>query len=152
MSDSRIQAQERRAAEFGPIDSQQLRELSASHEVDEPLLALLLMRRECDAGHLNNEYMELATSLLSSDDNECRWQAAIVIAEFIDSSPDKVWDIIVRHADRDDPDLRTAVGTVLLDPLIQRHGAAFGPLVDQLAQRSGRFAELCRVRSDFSDE
>ena len=77
---------------------------------------------------------------------------SFVIGEFIASAPDKVWDVIVRYGDSDDPDMRTAIGTVLLEHLLQRHGSRFRPLVEQLAHRSPRFAEMCRVRSDFSDE
>jgi hypothetical protein len=123
-----------------------------SSRADDRLMALFLMRRECDAGKVDAQFLPLATDLLPDTDNDCRWQAAIVIGEFIDTAPDKVWDVIVEHSDSNDADLRTAVGTVLLEHLLQRHGARFRPLVDQLAHRSPRFAEMCRVRSNFSDE
>jgi hypothetical protein len=89
---------------------------------------------------------------LPDPDNDIRWQAAVVIGEFIDSEPDRVWEIIVAHSDSADADLRTAVATVLLEHLLQRQGARYRPLVDQLAHRSAQFAEMARARSNFSDE
>ena len=152
MSESRLQSMERKAAEYGPIRMSELELMCRSSRADDRLFALVLMRRDCDAGNLDPEFLRLATDLLPEQDNDVRWQAAIVIGEFIDTAPDRVWDVIVKFGDSADPDMRTAIGTVLLEHLLQRHGPRFRPLVEQLAHRSPRFAEMCRVRSDFSDE
>src|SRR5437870_5080329 len=89
-----------------------------SSRSDDRLFALVLMRRECDAGNIDAKFLQLATDLLAEKDPDCRWQSAIVISEFIDTAPEKVWDVIVRYSDSDDPDLRTAIGTVLLEHLL----------------------------------
>jgi hypothetical protein len=143
---------EQKAADYGPIRMSELELMCRSTRSDDRLFALVLMRRDGDAGLLDQKFLSLATDLLSDNDNDIRWQAAIVIGAFIEGAPDKVWDVILRFGDSDETDTRTAVGTVLLEPLLQRHGSRYRPLVDQLAHRSPRFAEMCRVRSDFSDE
>jgi len=152
MAESRLNTTERKAAEYGPIRTSELELMCRSSRSDDRLFALVLMRRDCDAGMIDSRFLALATDLLTDQDNDCRWQAAIVIGAFIETAPDKVWDVIVCFGDSDDADTRTAIGTVLLEPLLQRHGPRFRSLVEQLAQRSARFAEMCRVRSDFSDE
>src|SRR5262245_11685991 len=97
MSESRLQSLEHKAGEYGPIRMSELQLMCRSTQPDDRLLALVLMRRDCDAGASNPEFLKLATDLLPDRDNDIRWQAAVVIGEFIDSEPDKVWEIIVRH-------------------------------------------------------
>jgi len=152
MPESRLQSLEHKAEEHGPTRMSELQLMCRSSQADDRLLALVLMRRECDAGTIDPQFLKLATDLLPDPDNDIRWQAAVVIGEFIDSEPDRVWDVIVAHADSADVDLRTAVATVLLEHLLNRHGARFRPLVDQLAHRSPQFAEMTRARSNFADE
>src|SRR5215471_16515338 len=108
MSESRLQSMERKAAEYGPIRMSELELMCRSSRADDRLFALVLRRRDCDAGNLDPEFRRLATGLLPDHNNDVRWQAAIVIGEFIDTAPDHVWDVIVKFGDSPDPDMRTA--------------------------------------------
>src|SRR5438552_1044271 len=119
MAESRLQSMEHKAAEYGPLRMSELELMCRSTRPDDRLFALVLMRRECDAGNIDPKFLQLANELLPDKDTDCRWQSAIVIGEFIASAPDKVWDVIVRYGDSDDPDMRTAIGTVLLEHLLQ---------------------------------
>src|SRR5437867_3162757 len=99
MSESRLQSLERKAAEYGPIRMSELELMCRYSQSDDRLFALVLIRGDCDAGHVDPEFLRRATDLLPEQDNDVRWQAEIVIGEFIDVSPDRVWDVIVRCGD-----------------------------------------------------
>src|ERR1700676_4485980 len=70
-----------------------------------------------------------------------RWQAMGVIADFIQSEPDAIWPFIVRWGSNDDEDLRTAVATVLLEHLLEHHFNRFFPLVEEAVQSNPLLAE-----------
>src|SRR5437899_2625136 len=99
MAESRISSMEHKAAEYGPLRMSELELMCRSTRADDHLFALVLMRRECDAGNLEPKFLQLAIDLLPEKDSDIRWQSAIVIGEFIDSAPEKVWDVIVRFGD-----------------------------------------------------
>jgi hypothetical protein len=72
------------------------------------------------AGHF-----PIAAGLIGDLDNDCRWQAAIVVGHFITDRPESVWRIIVRHGKSSDTDLAAALATVLLEHLLDRHPSRF---------------------------
>jgi hypothetical protein len=64
------------------------------------------------------EYFEIASGLIGDQSEHCRWQATIVVGEFIPVFPDRVWDIIVEWCPTKDADLKDALATVLLEHLL----------------------------------
>jgi hypothetical protein len=83
----------------------------------------------------------LPETAVRGDGKDPRWQAMIAIADFIESDPEPIWAFVARwgiHADRD---LRTAVATVLLEHLLERHFDLIFPRVEALVRRDANFAE-----------
>jgi hypothetical protein len=63
-----------------------------------------------------------------------RWQAAITVAEFIETAPESVWAFVLRWGRSSDDDLRMAISTCVLEHLLQRHFDAFIERVEEAAQ------------------
>jgi hypothetical protein len=75
-----------------------------------------------------------------------RWQAIIVVGEFIEQEPQAVWSFIVRWGSSPDDDLRTAIATCLLEHLLEHHFDAFIARVEDLALADplfGRMVAMC---------
>ncbi len=78
------------------------------------LLSLFLARRRIRERDPATVYLPLAESMLHDSNNDCRWQAAIVIGESIRADPDAVWQIVREYGDSKDHDMRSAMACVLL--------------------------------------
>jgi hypothetical protein len=78
-----------------------------------------------------------------------RWQAIIKIATFIEPEPDAVWVFILRWGCNADEDLRTAVATVLLEHLLERHFADFFPKVARAVEENVLFEDTFARCSKF---
>ena len=50
-----------------------------------------------------------------------RWQAIIAVAEFVEGDPEPVWSFALRWGSHADGDLQTAIGTCVLEHLLQHH-------------------------------
>jgi hypothetical protein len=85
------------------------------------LHALYAMRDAIASGHVRRNYFDLAKSLVRDSNNDCRWQALIVIGEYIQSQPEAVWQVIQEFGVSPDDDMRTAVATVLVEHLLEYH-------------------------------
>lgn len=70
---------------------------------------------------LRRTYFDLARSLIDDCHNTCRWQAMIVIGEYIETDPARVWPIVEHYGQSDDEDMRAAVATVLLEHALGYH-------------------------------
>lgn len=68
---------------------------------------------------------------LSSQDEKVRWEAAVAAGELIAVRPLDVWSIVKKHGSIDDPDLRTAVATCILEHLLEHHFEDFFPLLEK---------------------
>ncbi len=66
---------------------------------------------------------------LSSLNEKVRWDAAIAAGELIAVRPLVVWSIVKKYGSIDDPDLRTAVATCILEHLLEHHFDDFFPLL-----------------------
>ena len=99
--------------------------LVGDHDARTRLLGLFLMRRSIDEGNHPETFFNLAKPLIEDSENNCRWQALIVVGEAIESSPDQVWGIVREYGDSTDSDMRTAVATVLLEHLLDFHFEKF---------------------------
>ena len=58
-------------------------------------------------------------------DTDPRWQAVIAVAEFIETDPEAVWQFALRWRSHDDKDLQTAIGTCVLEHLLEHHFHAY---------------------------
>jgi hypothetical protein len=75
--------------------------------------------------------------LIADENNDCRWQALIVVGEQVVRRPEVVWDAVQRYGISDDEDMRDGVATVLLEHLLEHHFERFFPLVKK-AVASGK--------------
>lgn len=89
----------------------------SSPRASERLLALLIMRHQLNNGR-PEVYLAMARSAVSDRQNDCRWQALIVVSDFIPHRPEAVWRVAVQHAESRSPDLRMAVTVLLLEELL----------------------------------
>jgi hypothetical protein len=71
-----------------------------------------------------------------------RWQAIIAVGEYVASDPEPVWRFVCRWAEHEDDDLQTALGTCLLEHLLEHHFAAYFPRVERACEQSEQFARV----------
>jgi hypothetical protein len=102
-------------------------EMVCSVDPAQRLQGLRLMRQQIEAGIPSSFFFSLARSLINDSSNDCRWQAIIVVGEFIEENPEGVWDVICEYGVSDDEDMRAAVATVLLEHLLQYHFWVYFP-------------------------
>lgn len=122
------------------IDLSDVSKLLESPESDDRLRGLVSMRRSIQEQGIREEFFGLAEPLIQDPNNNCRWQALILVGEFIESEPDRVWAVIEKHAQSQDEDMRTAVATVLLEHLLEQH-AQYDGLVADRTRQSPLFAD-----------
>ena len=87
-------------------------------------------------------YLAIAKSLVADRDNNCRWQALIVIGDFVNTKPDAVWTVVKRYGDSTNADLRMGVAVCLLEHLLEHRRAHYERLV---------FREIAAGRHRFAD-
>jgi hypothetical protein len=99
----------------GSVSRPEILKMGRDRDAGKHLLGLLLARTKIERGDLPGDYLALAQSLVADADNNCRWQALIVVGENIKSDPDAVWAVIERFGDSPDDDMRMGVACVLLE-------------------------------------
>ena len=99
--------------------------------MEEPILDNILAELEAiqDAPDRDAASLERARSLIGHSDNDVRWQALIAVGQWIESSPEPVWEVVLEHGESEDEDMRMGVATVLLEHLLEYHFDAYFPLV-----------------------
>ncbi len=117
----------------------ELRRMCASHSANARLTGLLIMRRQIERGRCTIGYMRLAMQMIGDSDDTCRWQALIVVGEFIESHPDEVWSVIEEYGQSEDEDMRMGVACVLLEHLLEHHRRRFRRRAGRLASKSPEF-------------
>jgi hypothetical protein len=70
-----------------------------------------------------------------------RWQAIIAVGRFVKREPKAVWRFARRWGSHGDADLRAAIGTCLLEHLLEHHFDSLYPYVQRRARTSKRFAD-----------
>ena len=70
--------------------------LARSRSAQRRLEALVRMRHQIRTGGPRVGYLAVARRLVADPDNDCRWQALIVVGEFIDVKPSAVWQVVRR--------------------------------------------------------
>jgi hypothetical protein len=85
------------------------------------------MRGRIEAGDPPEDFLSLARRLVRDADNDCRWQALIVVGESVESDPEAVWQVVCEHGASEDEDMRAGVATVLLEHLLGQHFDLYFP-------------------------
>ena len=129
-----------------------LRKMCRSKSAKKRLLGLMLTWKQIEQDALLRGYLTLAQELVEDPNNDCRWQALIVIGEFIQSHPAEVWKIVCKYGDSEDEDMRTAVACVLLEDLLEYHDKRYRKRVEKMAASSPLFAWTYDMCWDFSDK
>jgi hypothetical protein len=78
-----------------------------------------------------------------------RWQAIILIGNYIENYPDEVWQFVEKWGSHPSQDLRSAIATCLLEHLLEYHFDRIFPLVEEASLRSKRFAKTFGYCSKF---
>jgi hypothetical protein len=78
-----------------------------------------------------------------------RWQAIIAVGEYLESDPEPIWEFVCRWAECDDDDLKAALGTCLLEHLLEHHFATYFPKVERACVQSKQFARVFTTCSRF---
>jgi hypothetical protein len=106
------------------------------------VFALVRIRKQIETQGLRPGYFTLAHAHVEDRDSTCRWQATIVIGEFIRTKRDLVWSVAKRLATSPNPDIRMASATLLLEHLLQQHTSDMIPKFKaELALGDRRFRE-----------
>ena len=113
-------------------------------------MSLLLMRKQIREKGLRTAYFDLARKMVEDTTNNCRWQALIVIGEFIETDPEAVWPVVCRYGVSEDDDMRAGVATVLLEHLLEHHQDSYAEEVERLSAESPLFADTRDRCWDFS--
>lgn len=112
-----------------PVTMKSLRVMSSSADAYQRLLALMIVRRKIREDADPRDYFAFAYKMITDSDNNCRWQAVIVIGESIKTDPDAVWKVVSEFGDSEDEDMRNAIACVLLEELLDNDFARYFPRV-----------------------
>jgi hypothetical protein len=70
-----------------------------------------------------------------------RWQAIIAVGDYVESDPEPVWTFADTWGRSDDPDLRSAIATCVLEHLLEHHFDLIFPRVERAVVNSREFAD-----------
>ena len=82
----------------------------------------------------NNELSDIEKNL-ESPEEDARWAGAIEAGELVLDEPHRAWEIVVKYGSSDDPDLRDAIATCVLEHLLENHFNIYFPKVEELIKR-----------------
>ncbi len=78
-----------------------------------------------------------------------RWQAIIVVSEFLTTAPEALWPFTLRWGSHPDDDLRMAIATCVLEHLLEHHFDLLIARVETAAMASPEFADTVLSCSKF---
>jgi hypothetical protein len=78
-----------------------------------------------------------------------RWQAIIAVGEYVETNPEELWQFVLRWGSHQDPDLRAAIATCLLEHLLEYHFSLLFPRIEAAATRNQLFANTVRTCWQF---
>ena len=84
----------------------------------------------------------LATEPPPEGTRDPRWQALLVVTSYIQHEPELVWEFIEEWGGHEREDIREAVATCLLEPLLERHCEDFLTLIAERAISDTFFADM----------
>jgi len=117
-------------------------ELSKSPSVADRAAALQLMRSQLLNGK-PKAYLDIARKLVNVRSSRIRWQAVIVVGEFIDTEPEKVWNTLLANVSTNSSDLASALATVLLEHMLEKqYSFTVRRLRSELRSGNWRWARL----------
>jgi hypothetical protein len=93
------------------------------------------------AGAIKNAEIILPGNAAPEKELDPRWQAILVIEDFVREEPEAVWSFVERWGRHPSQDLRQAIATCLLERLLAHHFDILFPRVEQLAKENRLFAE-----------
>jgi hypothetical protein len=129
---------------------QNLANMATSSDPAQRLLALRRMREQIHTGTSPTDFLSLARPLVADSDNDCRWQALIVVGESVEVAPEIVWDVICEFGGSADEDMRAGVATVLLEHLLEHHLDTYLPKLRQrIESGNALLADTLRQCSAF---
>jgi len=149
LSMERLRNAEAEADRFGPVSIAQIRKLAMSRSPVERLLAIKLMDREIYAGKADPAYFSIGESLIGDGDNTCRWQALILVGEFLTECPDDIWRIVEKYGQSEEEDMRAGVACVLLEHLLEHFRDRYKERAEELARVSTSFAHTLSMSWGF---
>src|SRR5262245_41994830 len=76
---------------------------------------------------------------------DARWQAIIEVSEYIPTNANDVWRFALRWGGSEEPDLRAAIATCLIEHLLEHDFEAFFPRVASQARADANFAKTIRM-------
>ncbi len=137
MLDERFErAWSRSAAASLPVAESRLKRLCGSRIAEDRLAALLIVRRQIEQYGIRDRYLPLARSLVADPDSQCRWQALMVVGLFAERHASAVWPVVLELGASEDQDMRSAVATMVLEPILKHHYEQYFPVL-QAAVEAG---------------
>jgi hypothetical protein len=130
----------------------ELRRQLRSTTRDNRLVALARIRKQIHMTGVRDSDFALAVLLTVDPDSTCRWQATIIVGEFIEKEPGRVWQVARQLGKSSKADIRMASSTVLLEHLLEYHTTRMAPLfLAELALGDRRFAQAVASCSNFGN-
>lgn len=93
---------------------------------------------------IRNAERILAGKPAPEGENDPRWQAIIRVGDFVETQPESVWAFVRRWAKHPNPDLRSAIATLLLEHLLEYHFDLIFPSVEDEVLASKRFKDTLK--------
>ena len=110
----------------------------------ERVRALRLIRDQAE-GRRCEGYFDLAKRLLRDPVSDIRWQAFIVLGDYLPTRHREIWRIILRYGISPNRDVQTAVGTILLEHLLEQHFDTYFPLLARAMRAEPNLARTAAV-------
>ena len=99
--------------------------------------------------YISPQQLQEVNTALSSQDEDTRWQAAIVLGAYSETDPEAIWPLTVKHGSSNNEDTQTAIATCVLEhilvPSLLYSGSA--PHTARQFQFCGHFFDMLAVWS-----
>jgi hypothetical protein len=83
-----------------------------------------------------------AEELLARGDEKARWDGAEILGEFAETAPELAWPVVVCFGSSDDPDVRAAIATCVLEHIFEYHFERYFPEAERIVSAGDtRFAD-----------
>lgn len=116
------------------LDIELIKSKLFSTNKDERLRGLLHIRHLIDNDRETNDLFDFAVRHIEDKDSDCRWQATIIIGEFLNTRQEEIWNIIITYGSSDNRDIRTAIATVLLEHFFEENSNLFDTKFETIRQ------------------
>jgi hypothetical protein len=113
----------------------EIKALLESPDSDNRLLAAFIIRKKIEnIDSPSEQYFDIAKEMINDADSDCKWQAFIIIGNFLRLKPNDCWQIILEYGDSGNPDTRAAVATLLLEHYFEQNPSLFAEKFNALEQ------------------